>query len=79
MGAIQVVHSVDKPVVISYRKSKGKGKWKRLCVLAADETARRASKYVLLVTGSRPTLYNLRNGEAERVTKDSKVGRKYLK
>ncbi len=77
MGVIQVVHSVDKPVVISYRKSK-KGEWKRLCVLAADETARRASKYVLLVTGKRPTLYNLRNGEAERVTKDSKVGRKYL-
>lgn len=76
MGAIQVVHSVDKPIVISYRK--GKGKWKRLCVLAADETARRASKYVLLVTGSRPTLYNLRNGEAERITKDTKVGRKYL-
>ena len=76
MSAIQVIHSVEKPIVISYRK--GKGKWKRLCVLAADESARRASKYVLLVTGSRPTLYNLRNGEAERVTKDSKVGRKYL-
>jgi len=76
MGAIQVIHSVDKPIVISYRK--GNGKWRKLCVLAADESARRTSKYVLLVTGSRPTLYNLRNGEVERVTRDSKVGRKYL-
>ena len=76
MSAIKVAHSVSKPVVISYKK--GNGKWKRLCVLAADESARRASKYKLLVTGKRPTLYNLRNGEAERITKDSAIGRKYL-
>lgn len=77
MASIKVEHSVDKPVVITYKR--GNGKWKRLCTLSADESARRTSKYTLIVTGSsRPMLYNLKNGEATRITKDTKVGRKYV-
>ncbi len=77
MASIKVEHSVDKPVVITYKR--GNGKWKKLCTLGADESARRASKYILIVTGSsRPMSYNLKNGEAIRITKDSKVGRRYI-
>ncbi len=77
MASIKVEHSIDKPVVISYKR--GSGKWKKLCVLTDVETVRRVSKYVILVSGSnRPMLYNLKNGEAARVTQDSRIGRKYL-
>jgi len=78
MSAVKVDFVLEKPVIVYYRK--GNGKRKRLCTLNRDETARRASKYKVIVTGRRGAmLYNLRTGTAKSISKDDKIGSKYAK
>ncbi len=77
MSAIKVEYDLAKPTVVYYRK--GNGKRKKLCTLAKDETARRASKYKVIVTSRRGAmLYDLKTDTAKNISKDDKIGSKYV-
>ncbi len=78
MSSIKVEFVFDEPTIVYYRR--GNGKRKKLCTLARGETARRASKYKVLVVGRRSVvLYDLKTGTAKNVSKDDKIGKKYVK
>jgi hypothetical protein len=77
MPAIKVDFVFDKPTVVYYRK--GNGKRKKLCTLTRGETARRASKYKVIVTRGRGAmLYDLKTGTAKSISKDDKIGSRFV-
>ena len=77
MSAVKVDFVFGKSTAVYYRK--GNGKRQKLCTLARDETARRASKYKIIVTNRRGAmLYDLKTGTAKNISKDDKIGSKYV-
>lgn len=77
MCAIKVEYDLARPTTVYYRK--GNGKKKKLCTLTRGETARRASKYKVIVTrGHGAMLYDLKTGTAKSISKDDKIGSRFV-